>query len=57
MENKLVVAKREEGGRGRDCNFGISRCKLLHSEWMGNGILLYSMGNCVQSLGIEYDGG
>ena len=36
-------------------DFGVSRCKLLHFEWMGNEVLLYSTGNWVQSLGIEHD--
>ena len=37
--------------------FRVSRCKLIHLEWMGSEVLLYSTGNCVQFLGIEYDGG
>ena len=27
IENRLVVAKREGGGRGTDGEFGVSRCK------------------------------
>ena len=27
--------------------FGVWGCKLLYLEWMGNGALLYSTGNCV----------
>ena len=34
----------------------IGRCKLLHSEWISNEILLYNTGNYSQSLGIEHDG-
>ena len=57
MENRLVVAKvGVGGGSGRDWEFGISIYKLLRLEWMGIEILLYRTGNCVQSLGIEYDG-
>ena len=50
--------KISEGGRGSgmDWEIGGSRCKVLHLEWMGNEVLPYSTGNCVQSLGIEYDG-
>ena len=33
MEDRLVVAKGEEGGSGRDWKFEDSRCKLLHLEW------------------------
>ena len=41
MENRLVVAKEKQGGSGMDWKFGVSRCKLIHLEWMGNGVLLY----------------
>jgi len=34
--------------------FGISRCKLLHLEWISNEVLLY---NHIQSLGIDHDEG
>ena len=44
------------GGRGMDREFGVSRCKLLHLEWISNGVLLYSSGNNIQSRLIEYDG-
>ena len=33
-----------EGGSGMDREFGVSRWKLLHLEWTGNEILLYSTG-------------
>ena len=46
----------EGGESGVDWEFGINKCKLLHFEWMGNGVLLYSTENYVQSLGIEHDG-
>ena len=45
------------GGRGMDWEFGVDRCKLLHLEWTGNEILLYSTGNYIQSLVMEHDGG
>ena len=32
-------------GNGMGCKFGVSRCKLLHLEWISNKILLYSIGN------------
>ena len=50
-----MAAKRKEGGSGMDKEFGVSRCKLLHLEWISNGVLLYSTVNCVQFLGIEHD--
>ena len=41
IENRLVVAKGEEGGGGVDGELGVGRCKLLHLEWMSNEVLLY----------------
>ena len=63
VEQKQTLGQREQtcdcregGGRGMDGEFGVNRCKLLHLEWMGNGALLFSTGNYVQSLGIGHDG-
>ena len=56
MENRLVVAKGEGGGTGRDWELGVGRCKLLHFEWISNEVLLYSTRNSIQSPGIEHDG-
>ena len=47
MENRLVVAKGEWGESGMDREFGVSRCGLLHLDWISNEVLLYSTGNCV----------
>ena len=30
IENRLVVAKAEGGGKGLDWEFGINRCKLIY---------------------------
>ena len=57
MENRLVVAKGEGEGSEMDCGFGVNRCKLLHFKWMGNGALLHSTANCVESFGKDHDGG
>ena len=51
-----MVAKGEGEGSGMDREFGVSRYKLLHLEWISNEVLLYSTGNAIQSLGIEHDG-
>lgn len=48
IENRLVVTKGEGGGSGMNGEFGVSRCKLLHLEWMVGEILLYSTGNYIQ---------
>ena len=57
MENRLVVANGEWEKNGMDWEFGVGRCKLLHLEWIINEILLYSIGNCIQSAVMEHDGG
>ena len=57
MENRLGVASGEGEGSGMDWEFGVSRYKLLHLEWISNEVLLYSTGNYIQSLVIEHDGG
>ena len=48
--------QKEGGGSGMDWEFGVGRCKLLHLEWKRNEVLLYSTGNCIQSLVMEHDG-
>jgi len=56
IENRFVVAKGLGGERGMDWEFGVSRCKLWHLEWISNEVLPCSTRNCIQSLGIERDG-
>ena len=56
MESRQVFARKEGRGSGMDGGFGLSICKLLHLEWICNGILLYGTGNYVQSLGLEHSG-
>ena len=36
--------------------FGVSRCKLLYTEWINNKVLLYSTGDYIQSPVINYNG-
>ena len=53
-EQTLVT---EEGcGRGMNWGLGISRCRLLHIEWISTKILLYSTGNYIQYPVINYNG-
>jgi len=47
IENRLVVAKEEQGGGEMNWEFGGSRCKLLYIWWI-NKVLLYSTGNYIQ---------
>ena len=44
------------GGRGRDWELGISRCKLLYIGWINNKVLLYSTGNYFQYPVINHSG-
>ena len=37
-----------------DWEFGVSRCKLFHLEWINNKVLL-STGNYIQSPGMDND--
>ena len=51
-EKKLMAWKNsgcqgEGGGSGMGWEIGVSRCKLLHLEWISNEILLYSTGNYI----------
>ena len=43
------------GGSRMDWEFGVSRCKLLHLEWISNEILGYSTGNYIWSLVMKHD--
>ena len=43
VDSGPVVAGREWVGQ-----FGVSGCKLLHLDWIGNEVLLYSPGSHVQ---------
>ena len=57
LEIRLVIAKEKaEREREIDWIFGVSRCKLLHLEWMNNKVLLFSTGNYIQSLGKNHNG-
>ena len=48
LQNRLVVAKREQGRQGSDWEFGVHRCKLLHLEWINNKVLMYTSGSYTQ---------
>ena len=53
IENRFVVAK--DTGRGTEWECGISKCKLLHTEWGNNKVLLYGTGNYTYAV-INYNG-
>ena len=50
-----MVAK-AGGEGGMEWEFGVSRCKVLHIEWISNKVLLYSTGNYIHYLVITYNG-
>ena len=56
IENRLGIVEVEEGGRGMDKEFEISRYKLLYTGWINNKVLLYSPGNYIQYPGINHNG-
>ena len=56
IESRLVVAKWEGGGGGKDWGFGLSRGKLLYIRWINNKVLLYSTGNYIQYSLINHNG-
>ena len=45
IKDRFVVAKGKEGGRGKDWESGVSRCRLLYTERRSNKVLLYSAGD------------
>ena len=47
-EQTCNCQRRREGRRGMDWELGVNRCKLLHIEWIGIKVLLYSTGNYSQ---------
>ena len=49
-ENRLVVAKGEGVGGRMGWDVGVSRCKLLYTEWINNKVLLYSTDNYINIL-------
>ena len=51
--SRLTIFK---GGNGMDWESGVSRCKLVHLEWISNKVLLYNTGSYIQSLEIDHDG-
>ena len=52
---QTVVNKGEEDGEGMEWDFGISRCKLVYTEWMKNKVVLQSTGNSIQYLEINHN--
>ena len=56
-ENRLVAAKWERGGSGLDWEFVVSRCRLLHLEWISNEAPCCIAQRTISNHLIEHDGG
>ena len=56
IKNRLVVAKGEGVEGEMNWEFGISRCKLLYTEWINKKVLLYSTGNYIKYPVINHSG-
>ena len=48
----LCLPRVEGRKRGTNDDLEVFRCKMLHLDQMGNGVMLYSTVNCVWSLGL-----
>ena len=55
LQGNIPRIQRGGGGGGMGWEFGISRHKLVHTEWINNKVLLCSTGNCIQYLVITYN--
>ena len=51
-----MAAKGEGVMGGMQWEVGVSRCKLLHLEWINSKFLLYSTEDYIQSPGINHNG-
>ena len=51
-----MVAEDEGYRGGMEWEVGVSRCKLLHTEWISNKVLLYSTGRYSQYSMINHNG-
>ena len=55
VTEQTCICQEEGGGRVMDWEFGVSRCQILHLEWIKK-VLLYSTGKYILSLGRDHDG-
>ena len=49
-----IILMGEGWEKRMDWESEVGRCKLLHSEWINNKVLLYSTRNYIQSAGINH---
>ena len=51
-----VLPRRRGSGEGKEWEVGVSRCKLVYTDWINNRVLLYSTGCYIQYSMINHDG-
>ena len=51
-----MVTKGQGRGGGMNLELEVSRCKLLHIEWINKRVLLYGTGNYIQYPEINHNG-
>ena len=56
LKTQVTCLLKRRKRQGRDWEFGISRCQLLHIRWMNNKVLLKSTGNYIQHPVINHNG-
>ena len=56
IENRQGIAKGEWGCRREEWEVGVSRCKLLYTEWINDRVLLYGTENYTQYPMTNYNG-
>ena len=50
------LPRRRGSGEGKEWEVGVSRCKLVYTDWINNRVLLYSTGCYIQYSMINHDG-
>ena len=56
VEKDLWVPRGKASGGGMDWEFVVSRCKLLHIQWINSEVLQYSAGSNTQYPGVNHKG-
>ena len=56
QREQMCGYQREEDGGRMECEFGVSRGKLLYGDWMNSEVLLESTGNQIQYPVISHSG-
>ena len=49
------MPRRRGGGREKNWEFEVGRCKLFYIGWINNKVLMYNTGSCIQYLVINHN--